>query len=189
VSTPVSSDSEPEQWVSHDHSSETLSLGSDVNISAIFKSLSVNMISNNHLEHEDKDKTEEMIQLHTNHWIKYLNTLWDISFKHCELPTVDKVIQINLGNEANSKRIFISENLSLSEKEDLICLIQEYINIFAWNYEDMPRFGPQVVMHRLNINPDAKPVKQQQRKFYPEIMEVIESEDKKLIDSGFVRKE
>ena len=84
------------------------------------------MISNNHLEHEDKDKTEEMIQSDTDPWIKHLNTLWDISFKHCELPTEDKVIQINLGNEANPKHIFISENLSPSEKEDLICLIQVY---------------------------------------------------------------
>jgi len=31
-------------------------------------------------------------------------------------------------------------------------------------------------MHRLNINPDMKPIKQQQRRFNPEIMEVIQSE-------------
>ena len=47
---------------------------------------------------------------------------------------------------------------------------------------------PQVVMHRLNINSDAKPVKQQ-RRFCPEIMEVIESKVKKLIDSDFIREE
>ena len=44
-------------------------------------------------------------------------------------------------------------------------------------------------MHRLNINPDAKPVKQQQWRFRPEITEAIKSEVKKLIDSGFVREE
>ena len=43
-------------------------------------------------------------------------------------------------------------------------------------------------MHRLNINLDAKPVKQQQH-FRPEIMEAIESEVKKLINSDFVREE
>ena len=52
----------------------------------------------------------------------------------------------------------------------------------------MPGLDPQIAMHRLNINPDAKPVKQQ-RWFRPEIMEAIESEVKKLIDSGFVREE
>ena len=53
----------------------------------------------------------------------------------------------------------------------------------------MPGLDPRVVMHRLNINSDAKPVKQQQRRFRPEIMEAIQSEVKKLIDSGFIRKE
>jgi len=34
------------------------------------------------------------------------------------------------------------------------------VDVFAWNYEDMPGVEPQVAMHRLNINPDAKPIKQ-----------------------------
>ena len=44
-------------------------------------------------------------------------------------------------------------------------------------------------MHRLNINTDVKPVKQQQRRFRPEIMETIQSEVRKLIDSDFMREE
>ena len=95
----------------------------------------------------------------------------------------DKVAQINLGDGANPKPIFISESLSSSKKEDLIYLVREYIDVFAWNYEDMPGLDPRVAMYRLNINSDVKPVKQQQRRFRPEIMEAIQSEVKKLIDS------
>ena len=47
----------------------------------------------------------------------------------------------------------------------------------------------QVVMHRLNINSGMKPVKQQQQRFRPEIVEAIESKVKKLIDSGFIMEE
>ena len=53
----------------------------------------------------------------------------------------------------------------------------------------MPRLDPRVAMHRLNINTDIKPVKQQQRRFRPEVIEVIQSEVRKLIDSGFIREE
>ena len=67
--------------------------------------------------------------------------------------------------------------------------MREYIDVFAWNYEDLPGLDPRVAMHRLNINSDVKPVKQQQRRFRPEIMEAIQSEVKKLIDSGFIREE
>jgi len=110
-------------------------------------------------------------------------------FEQCELPTEDKVTQVNLGDEANPKLIFISESLSSSEREDLIQLIRENIDVFTWNDEDMHGLDPQIVMHHLNINPDAKPVKQQQRWFPPKIMKEIESKVKKLIYSGFVREE
>jgi len=118
-----------------------------------------------------------------------MRTCPDTRFEQREPPIENKVTQINLGDKANPKPIFISESLSPSEEEDLIQLIREYIDIFAWNYEDMPGLNPQIAMHRLNINPDAKSVKQQQRRFYPEIMEAIESKVKKHIDSGFVKEE
>ena len=53
----------------------------------------------------------------------------------------------------------------------------------------MPGLNPQVAMHRLNIKPDVKPVKQQQRQFCPNIMEAIEAEVHKLIACGFIREE
>jgi len=66
VSTLISSDPEFEESVWHDHSSETSSWESDASICAIFKNLSVNMISASHLEDEDIDEAEEMIQSDTN---------------------------------------------------------------------------------------------------------------------------
>jgi len=72
-----------------------------------------------------------MIQTDTDPWIKHLNTLWDIHFEQYEPPTEDKVTQVNLRDEANHKPIFISESLSPPEKEDLISLVREYIDVFA----------------------------------------------------------
>ena len=93
----------------------------------IFKQISVNIVSTTHL----KDGDEEMIQSDTDPWIKHLNALWDIRFEQRKPPIEDKVIQINLGDEANPKPIFISESLLPSEKEDLISLVRKFIDIFA----------------------------------------------------------
>ena len=87
----------------------------------------MNIVSTSHLEDED----EETIQSDIDPWTKHLNTLWDIRFKQRELPTDDKVIQNNLGEEVNLKSIFISKSLRLFEKEDLIYLIQECIDVLA----------------------------------------------------------
>lgn len=48
----------------------------------------------------------------------------------------------------------------------------------------MPGMDPLVEMHRLNINPATRPVKQHERRFRPKIIEAIEAEVKKLMDFG-----
>jgi len=53
----------------------------------------------------------------------------------------------------------------------------------------MPGLDPQVVMHRRNIKPDAKPIKQQQWQFWPDIIEAIETEVHKFIECDFIREE
>ena len=68
-----------------------------------------------------------------------------------------------MGNQTNPELIFISESLSPDEKQGLISLIREYIDVISWSYEDMSGLDPLVVMYRFNIKLDAKPIKQQQR--------------------------
>ena len=53
----------------------------------------------------------------------------------------------------------------------------------------MPGLDPQVALHHLNIKLDAKPIKQQQQQFRPDIMEAIKIEVHKLIECGFNREE
>lgn len=54
-----------------------------------------------------------------------------------------------------------------------------------WEYAGI---GPKVA-HHLNINPDAKPMKQRQRKFKPKTQEATEAEMKKLKACGFIHEE
>ena len=49
---------------------------------------------------------------------------WEKRFEQRESPTEDKVIQVNLGSQDHPKPIFISESLSLMEKEELVVLIK-----------------------------------------------------------------
>src|SRR3954469_15765335 len=111
------------------------------------------------------------------------------SFRETRTPTDDKLVQIDLGDGVTPKPIFVGEGLSPTEREDLINLIREYIDVFTWNYEDMPGLDPQVAMHRLNIDLEKKQFKQLQWRFRPAMMDAIEAEVKKLIDSGFIGEE
>jgi len=166
------------------HSASLSEWGSDVNIGMLFKDLSINMTSINRLEHEE---AIEMFDIEP--WAQQVNFQWEKRFEQREPPIEDRMIQVKLGSQDHPKPISISESLSLIEREELIALVREYIDVFAWNYEDMPGLDPQVAMHRLNIKPDVKSVKQQQRRFRPNIMEAIEAEAHKLVACRFIWEE
>jgi hypothetical protein len=131
---------------------------SNVSIGNIFRDLSVNMTLLSHLEDDGK-----LEPFDCDPWAQQLNYQWEMHFEQREPPTEDEVIQVDVGEEDHPKPIFLSKNLSPQEKEDYISLIQDYIDVFAWSYEDMSGLDPEVAMHRLDIKSDAKLVKQQQR--------------------------
>ena len=45
---------------------------------------------------------------------------------------------VNLGTEEDKKKVKIGANLEPSIKQRLIQMLRDYVEIFAWSYEDMP---------------------------------------------------
>ncbi|XP_059635421.1 uncharacterized protein LOC132277598 [Cornus florida] len=79
----------------------------------------------------------------------------------------------------------VGERLIEEEKQELVDLLSQNANVFAWSHLDMPGIDPLVSCHSLNVNPSAKPIKQKQRRFTPERNRIIAEEVDKLLDAGF----
>ncbi|XP_073120324.1 uncharacterized protein [Henckelia pumila] len=101
--------------------------------------------------------------------------------------TVDKLKEINLGDDDNPRPIYLSALLSINEEEAYIELLQEFRDIFAWSYKEMPGLDPNVVVHHLAVKKGSRPIKQAQRRFRPELIPPIKTEINKLIEVGFIR--
>ncbi|CAL8989853.1 unnamed protein product [Prunus brigantina] len=101
--------------------------------------------------------------------------------------TIDDLQEINLGTVDNPKPIFVSALLTPQELEEYTQLLQEYRDVFAWSYQDMPGLDPNVAVHKLGIPNEARWVKQAPRRFRPELTIQIEIEIDKLIAAGFIR--
>lgn len=50
----------------------------------------------------------------------------------------EKTEDLNLGTEEEQIKVLISGTLSPTEKEQILAILREYVDVFAWNYEDMP---------------------------------------------------
>ncbi|KAL0396392.1 UNVERIFIED_CONTAM: Transposon Tf2-12 polyprotein [Sesamum calycinum] len=101
--------------------------------------------------------------------------------------TIDELKEVNLGDIENPRPIYISASLTHGEEGTYVALLHEFKDVFAWSYKEMPGLDPKVAVHHLSVKKGARPVKQGQRRFRPELIPLIEGEVNKLIEVGFIR--
>ena len=76
--------------------------------------------------------------------------------------------------------------MSSATRKELIDLLQDYSDVFAWSYQDMPGLDTDIVVHRLPLKEKCMPVKQKLRRVKLEILLKIKEEVKKQLDAGFL---
>ena len=113
------------------------------------------------------------------------NHTWMVEEKEEDRIEALEIVELVEG-EAN-KTTKIGTTLSLKMRTRLIRFLKENLDIFAWSREDMLGISPEVIQHKLNVNPERKPVQQRRRTFAPERDQVVVEEVTKLLTVGFIR--
>ena len=49
----------------------------------------------------------------------------------------------------------VGARLPLQEKEELVELLRRNIDVFAWDAYEAPGLNPEIICHRLNVDPSA----------------------------------
>ena len=76
-----------------------------------------------------------------------------------KMSSVEDIVQIVLDPELPDRLVGIGSLLEPELWEDLVRFLRQNQNVFAWSHEDMPGIDPQIMSHRLNVDPGARPVK------------------------------
>ncbi|XP_074315648.1 uncharacterized protein LOC141651853 [Silene latifolia] len=110
------------------------------------------------------------------------------SFKEGEGgPVIEDTEPINVGTELEPKELRIGTTLSSTERADFIDLLNEFKDVFAWSYKDMPGIDRDIAEHRIPIKPGFKPVKQKLRRMRTEWALKIKEEVDKQFKAGFIK--
>ena len=81
-----------------------------------------------------------------------LDLLWLIEQDERQiLPHQEITEAINLGTKEERKKVKIRTTLSPATRKELIDLLQEYNDVFAWSYQDMPSLDTDIMVHRLPL--------------------------------------
>ncbi|XP_012844975.1 PREDICTED: uncharacterized protein LOC105965010 [Erythranthe guttata] len=81
----------------------------------------------------------------------------------------------------------IGSSLDGEMKEQLIGLLRDNSDVFAWKSEDLTGIDPSIMVHKLHINTKVRPVKQKKRHFGAIKDAIIKEEVDKLLQIGHIR--
>ncbi|XP_012850074.1 PREDICTED: uncharacterized protein LOC105969843 [Erythranthe guttata] len=81
----------------------------------------------------------------------------------------------------------IGTRMNSETAEELIACLRDHQDVFAWSPADLVGIDPSVAVHKLNLRPDARPVKQKRRHFGAEKDKIIGEEVKRLLEAGHIR--
>uniref|UniRef100_A0A2N9FMN2 RNase H type-1 domain-containing protein n=1 Tax=Fagus sylvatica TaxID=28930 RepID=A0A2N9FMN2_FAGSY len=90
------------------------------------------------------------------------------------------------GEVKNKEKSRLGSRCTTEQKEALIALLREFREIFAWSYQDMPGLDTDIVVHKIPLKPECKPVKQALRRMKPEVILKIKEEVEKQLKAGFL---
>ena len=112
------------------------------------------------------------------------NHTWIIGEEENKVEVLETVALVEDGTTKTTR---IGTTLSPEMRTRLIQFLKENLDVFAWSHEDMPGISPKIIQHKLNVDPERKPVQQRRRAFAPEQDQAITEEVTKLLTAGFIR--
>jgi hypothetical protein len=92
----------------------------------------------------------------------------------------DPLEKIDIGDDKTPMPTFVNKILEVNPKDEMIGLLKEYSDCFAWNYTEMIGLSREIVEHRLPIKSIFRPFKQRPRSFRSDLLPWIKDEIHRL---------
>jgi hypothetical protein len=101
--------------------------------------------------------------------------------------TADPLEEIDIGDGKTPRPTFVNKTLEIDPRDEMIGLLKQYSDCFAWNYTEMPGLSRQIVEHRLPIKSDFRPFKHKARTFRPDLLPRIKDKIHRPLEANFIR--
>jgi hypothetical protein len=108
-------------------------------------------------EINEKEENSDFLQLKDNilpRGLVPLEELFDfndVAKKPKIEPTGKDVEECNIGTDEEPKMIKLSKSLPPAQKQKYIELFKEFVDVFAWSYEDLKSYDTSIIQHKIPI--------------------------------------
>ena len=97
----------------------------------------------------------------------------------------DLVKNLNLGTPEDPKLVKIAKDLGDYEAQVKELLLR-FKDVFAFTYKDMKGIPPYICEHKIELQPEAKPVRQMRYRMNPNYAAKVKEEIDKYLEAGFI---
>ncbi|RDX97985.1 hypothetical protein CR513_19175, partial [Mucuna pruriens] len=82
--------------------------------------------------------------------------------------------------------VIIANNLHKNQEEKLLKVLKKHKKAIGWTLTDLPEINPFICMHKILLEENARPVRQQQRRLNLTLLDVVKKEVTKLLPAGII---
>ncbi|XP_058084604.1 uncharacterized protein LOC131232396 [Magnolia sinica] len=100
--------------------------------------------------------------------------------------STEDLVTVPLKDADPSRTIQLRSSLNSEQRAQMLTFLQHHKDVFAWSHQNMSGIPPEIMVHKLNVDPKRKPVKQKRKAFEPEKYAAIANEASKLLSVGFI---
>jgi hypothetical protein len=94
--------------------------------------------------------------------------------------------EIDIGDGKTPRPTFVNKTLETDPRNEMIGLLKEYSDCFAWNYTEMLGLSREIIEHRLHIKSGFISFKQRARTFRLVLLPRIKDEIHRLLEANFI---
>jgi hypothetical protein len=98
----------------------------------------------------------------------------------------DMIKDIKLGTTEDPKMVRIGKELDPTYENQVIEILRNYKDVFAWTYENKKGIPPHNCEHKIELKPNTKPIKQSRYQMNPNYAAKVKEEIDKLLKAGFI---
>jgi hypothetical protein len=141
------------------------------------------------LNNDDEEDNSSIVIPKDSIQVEYLFTKYNHSKNLLEEVLVQKVKEtrkVNIGTDQSPKYVDLGVDFTPEEVDQYFSLFKEYIDVFAWTYDDLKAYDKMIFQHIISLRKEAKPMKQNIRMMNPKLKPLVKIDLEKLKKAGII---
>ncbi|RDX86705.1 Retrovirus-related Pol polyprotein from transposon 17.6, partial [Mucuna pruriens] len=103
-----------------------------------------------------------------------------------ELKPLPSHLKYSYLDKEQQLQVIIANNLHQEYEDKLLEVLRQHKRAIGWKLSDLPGINPCICMHRILMEEEIKPIRQQQRRLNLTLLDMVKKEVTKLLATGII---